>query len=456
VGELGYWWRSVGGPPPRRAPLPGPAEADVAIVGAGYTGLWTAYYLKAAEPSLRVLVLEREHAGFGASGRNGGWVSGFFSGSARVYLKHGGAAGLAALQREMLATVDEVARFLAEHGVDADFLKGGHVAAALDDAQAQRLRAWLSAQRARGYGEEDLRELDAQQLARRLRICGARAGVFAPQVARVHPVKLLLGLAAAVERAGVAIHEGTPVLELRPHEARTPAGSVRARWVVRATEGYTAQLPGLRRALAPVNSSMIITEPLSEEVWRQIGWQGAEVLSDEAHVYCYLQRTADGRIAIGGRGAPYRFGSGTGGAGDTARSTTEQLHARLAEMFPAAAAASIEHAWSGVLGVSRDWGMSVRAERDTGRAWAGGYAGHGVASANLAGRTLRDLILARDTELTALPWVGRRAPGWEPEPVRWVAINGLYTLYRRADRAEHRSGRPSRVARALDRLSGRE
>jgi hypothetical protein len=109
-----------------------------------------------------------------------------------------------------------------------------------------------------------------------------------------------------------------------------------------------------------------------------------------------------------------------------------------------------------VLGVSRDWGMSVRAERDTGRAWAGGYAGHGVASANLAGRTLRDLILARDTELTALPWVGRRAPGWEPEPVRWVAINGLYTLYRRADRAEHRSGRPSRVARALDRLSGRE
>jgi len=456
VGELGYWWRSVGGPPPRRAPLPGPAEADVAIVGAGYTGLWTAYYLTAAEPSLRVLVLEREHAGFGASGRNGGWVSGFFSGPARAYLRRGDRAGLRALQREMLATVDEVGRFLAQRGAEADFHKGGHLTAALDDAQAQRMREWLRAQRARGYGEEDLSELDAQQLERRLRIRAARCAAFAPQVARVHPVKLLLVLAAEVERLGVTIHEDTPVLELRPHEARTPAGRVRARWVIRASEGYTAQLPGYRRTLAPINSSMIVTEPLPEEVWGEIGWEEAEVLSDEAHVYCYLQRTADGRIAIGGRGAPYRFGSATDGSGDTAPATIAQLRARLADMFPAAATARVDHAWSGVLGVSRDWCMSVHLQRETGLGWAGGYVGHGVASANLAGRTLRDLILARDTELTALPWVGRQPRRWEPEPIRWTAINGLYALYRRADRSEHRRGRPSIAARWLDRVSGRE
>jgi glycine/D-amino acid oxidase-like deaminating enzyme len=455
TGELGFWWRSVGGPGPARAPLPGPAEADVAIVGAGYTGLWTAYYLKAAEPSLRVLVLERERAGFGASGRNGGWVSGFFSGPPRVYAQGGGRAGLLSLQREMFATVDEVGRFLQDHGVEADFVKGGHVTVALDDAQAVRLREWLRTAHEQGYGEADLHELGAPALAQRLRISGARCGAFSPHVARVHPVKLLAGLATAVERLGVTIYERTPVLELRPHEARTAAGTVRARWVVRATEGYTAELRGLRRALAPVNSSMIITEPLAQSTWDEIGWAGAEVLSDGAHVYCYLQRTADGRIAIGGRGVPYRFGSQTGGAGDTAAATVALLKDRLAAMFPAAASADIDHAWSGVLGVSRDWGMSVAAERDTGLAWAGGYVGHGVASANLAGRTLRDLLLGRATALTALPWVGRRPRRWEPEPVRWAAINGLYALYRQADRSEHVHGRPARLAAVLDRVSGR-
>ena len=426
------------------------------IVGAGYTGLWTAYYLKAAEPSLCVLVLEREHAGFGASGRNGGWVSGFFSGPARVYERRGGSAGFMALQRAMFATVDEVGRFLAEHGVQADFRKGGQVTAALDEAQALRLREWVRAERARGYSEEDLRELDAAAVARRLRIQGARAGSYSPHVARVHPVKLLLGLAAAAERLGVVIHERTPVLELAAHEARTAAGAVRARWVVRACEGYTPQLRGMRRALAPVNSSMIITEPLPAGAWAQIGWDGAELLGDGAHVYCYAQRTADGRIALGGRGVPYRVGSASGGSGATPARTIAQLTDTLHAMFPAAAGARVEHAWSGVLGVPRDWCVSVQADPRSGLAWAGGYVGLGVAAANLAARTLRDVILERPSELTALPWVGRAPRRWEPEPLRWAEINGLYALYRRADRSERRRGRPSRLAELLDRASGRE
>jgi glycine/D-amino acid oxidase-like deaminating enzyme len=455
-GELGFWWRSLGGPPSPRAPLEGAAEADVAIVGAGYTGLWTAYYLKLAEPSLRVLVLERERAGYGASGRNGGWVSGFFSGPARVYERRGGREGLLALQRAMFATVDEVGRFLIEHGVDADFVKDGHLTVALNDAQALRLRESVREARARGYAEQDLGEIDAAALARRVRVEGARGGAFSPHVARAHPVKLLLGLAAAAERLGVTIHESTPVSEIRPHEARTPMGPVRARWVVRASEGYTARLHGLGRALAPVNSSMIVTEPLPAHAWQEIGWKGAEVLSDSAHVYCYVQRTADGRIAIGGRGVPYRFASATGAAGETGQATIAQLHERLGSMFPAAAAVPLDHAWSGVLGVPRDWCVSVQADAGSGLAWAGGYVGLGVAGANLAGRTLRDLILGRSSALTALPWVGRTPPRWEPEPLRWLAINGLYALYRQADRAERRRGRASRLARALDAVSGRQ
>jgi glycine/D-amino acid oxidase-like deaminating enzyme len=430
-------------------------EADVAIVGAGYTGLWTAYYLKRAQPWLRVVVIEREIAGFGASGRNGGWVSGFFSGPARVYVRRGGREGFASLQHAMFDTVDEIGRVLAEHDIDADFCKGGHLSVALNAAQELRLRERVRQSRQHGLGDRDLRELSAEQLSERVRVAGARRATFSPHVARAQPAKLLLGLAGAVERLGVGIHEGTPVTEIRPHEALTPYGVVRARWVVRATEGYTAGLRGLKRALVPMNSSMIITEPLEPAVWDEIGWDGREVLGDGANVYVYLQRTADGRIAIGGRGVPYRFGSRTDGSGDTAPATIASLREKLRAMFPPASGAELDHAWSGVLGVPRDWCISVNADPGTGLAWAGGYVGEGVAAANLAGRTLRDLLLGDHGSLTALPWVGRRPRRWEPEPVRWGAIRCLYALYRRADRVEQRLQRPSHLGRLLDKVSGR-
>jgi glycine/D-amino acid oxidase-like deaminating enzyme len=456
TGELGFWWRSLGGPGPRRPPLPGPAEVDVVIVGAGYTGLWTAYYLARADPTLEIVVLEREQAGYGASGRNGGWVSGFFSGPPRVYERQGTAAGLRALQRTMFETVDEVGRVLVQEGIEADFLKSGQLAVALNRAQALRLREQVSGAREQGLGEQDLRELSAEESAQRLRVTGARGATFTPHVARVHPAKLLLGLAAAVERLGVTIHEGTPVSEIRAHRALTPAGALDARWVIRATEGYTSGLRGLKRALVPMNSSMIITEPLAPSVWEEIGWAGRELLSDAAHVYVYLQRTEDGRIAIGGRGVPYRFGSATDGSGETATATARSLQEKLSSMFPATAGVELDHAWSGVLGVPRDWGVSVQADPASGLAWAGGYVGEGVAAANLAGRTLRDLLLGARGEITTLPWVGRSPRRWEPEPLRWAAIHGLYSLYRRADRIEQRSGRESRLGRLADSLSGRE
>ena len=219
TGELGFWWRSLGGPPPPRAPLPGPTEADVAIVGAGYTGLWSAYYLKRAQPSLRIVVLEREVAGYGASGRNGGWVSGYFSGPARVYERRTGRDGFAALQRAMFETVDEVDRVLSEHAIDAELIKGGNLAVALNGAQLTRLRANIEDSRARGFGAADLRELSAAQLAAQVRVAGGLGAAFSPHVARVHPAKLLLGLAAAVERLGVEIYEQTAVGEIRPREA---------------------------------------------------------------------------------------------------------------------------------------------------------------------------------------------------------------------------------------------
>ncbi len=208
VGELGFWWRSLGGQPPPRPALPGPIEAEVAIVGAGFTGLWTAFYLKRARPSMNVVVLEAEQAGFGASGRNGGWLSGFFSGPARAY-ERGGRGGYDALQRAMFETVAEVIGVADAEGIDADIVHGGNLTVALDAAQLTRLRAGVREARHHGLGERDLRELDAAELAERVRVAGALGASFSPHVARIHPAKLLAGLAAAVERLGVTIHERT-------------------------------------------------------------------------------------------------------------------------------------------------------------------------------------------------------------------------------------------------------
>jgi glycine/D-amino acid oxidase-like deaminating enzyme len=455
TGELGFWWSSLGGPPSPRPALSAPARADVAIVGAGFTGLWTAYYLKRARPDLRIIVLEREIAGFGASGRNGGWVSGFFSGPGRVYERRGGVDGVRRLRRAMIDTVGEVVDVLEQHSIDADLVHNGQLSVALEPAQLQRLRAEIATARAEGLVEHDLRELDAVALAGRVSVDGALGASFTPHVARVHPAKLVLGLARLVEELGVEIHEATTVREIRPGEAITDAGAVSARWVVRATEGYTSSLRGLRRALVPMNSSMIVTEPLDPAVWDLIGWRDCELLSDAAHVYVYLQRTADGRIAIGGRGVPYRYASRDNGDGATAPATVRSLRAKLLAMFPALHDVQLEHAWSGVLGVPRDWCISVDADSSSGLAWAGGYVGEGVAAANLAGRTLRDLILGQRTELTPLPWVGRQPPRWEPEPLRWASIHSVYALYRQADRMERHGERPSRLGLIVDALSGR-
>jgi len=444
--EVSFWWDDVGGLPRARPGLPGALECDVAVVGAGYTGLWTAYELVRADPSLRVVVLEREAVGFGASGRNGGWLSGELAGSPARW-----GPGARALLRAVEATVGEVAARVGEEGIACDLQADGALFVATSGAQLDRLGAIAAAGAEWGL---DLRALDPDELAARVRVAGARGALWHPHCARVHPAKLVAGLASATERRGVRIFEGTEVVSVAPGFARTAAGDVRARWVVVATEGYTPGLPGRARALAPLNSAMVVTEPLGDDAWAAIGWRGAETLMHQAHLYCYLQRTADGRIAIGGRGVPYRLRSRTASvAVDDA--TVRELLARLGELFGVLAGARAAAAWNGVLGVARDWMPVVVADPATGVCFAGGYAGEGVAAANLAGRTLRDLLLGRDTELTRLPWVGWRSPRWEPEPLRWLGIRGVYALYRAADAAERRRGRPSRWAAVADRIAGR-
>lgn len=453
--SVSFWFQQLGGMPEPRPALEGGIEADVCVVGGGYTGLWTAYELRRADPSLEVVVLEREVSGFGASGRNGGWVLGALSGSRAGWVRRGGQAGALALERAIRRTVDEVGRVVEAEGIDCDFVKGGTLVVAQNELELERLRAQHDEDREFGLEEPESALLDAGGLAARVRVRAGAGALFSPDCARVQPAKLVRGLAEAVERAGATIYERTPALTLEPGRVPTPAGEVRARWVVRATEAYTADLPGLHRLLAPVNSAMIATEPLPAAAWQEIGWDGCETMLDGRRLYAYVQRTADGRIALGGRGVPYLYGSRTAREETPPAATVEALRRRVRDLFGEAADTGVAAAWQGVLGVSRTWRPAVGVNRARGLAWAGGYAGDGVAASNLAGRTLRDLVLGAESELTRLPWVGPLERTWEPEPMRYAGIRTVHRLLGAADRAELRSGRPSRLAGVAEAISGR-
>jgi len=454
-GEVSYWWADIGAPR-QRAPLPGSTTADVCIIGAGFSGLWTAYHLKRARPTLEVVLLEREFAGFGASGRNGGWLTDRFAApSSQIEAVHGHDAALA-LRQGMAATVDEVVAICAEQEIEADIRRTGVLQVARGEAQAKRLHAaWVEEQRWLPASKGTV-ELGCEETRARVNVAGATLGLWSPNGVRIHPAKLARGLAAVVERQGVKVYEGTTVEEAGPGYARTDRGTVSSPVVLNCLEGFMRTLHGQRRTRLPLNSAMIVTAPLPESVWEQIGWSGAELLGDFAHAYIYAQRTADGRVALGGRGVPYRYGSRIDRQGRTQARTIGSLIAALHDHFPPTATVPIEHAWCGVLGVARDWFPSVAFDRGTGLGSAGGYVGNGVGTAHLAGRTLCELVLEADTELTRLPWVNHRERKWEPEPLRWTGVQLVYALYRLADRHE-RSGldKTSVLARAADLIAGR-
>lgn len=441
--SLSLWHDTISDITPR-SPLDGAVAVDVAIVGGGFTGLWTAYYLKRLQPDLSIAVIERETAGFGASGRNGGWASGEFAVGKKLVVEHGQEA-VNRLYRMVFASIDEIGRVLAAEGITADFAKGGTLTFATSPAQRTRLQAMLAREERLGFGEDDYRWLDQNELETLARCEPALGAVFTPHCAAIHPAKAVRGLAEVVERLGVRIFERTAALSIEGGKIHTASGDVNAGSVIQSTEAFGVSMPGQKRRLAPVYSLMVATEPLPDHVWEEIGLADRPTFNDARHLIIYGQRTADGRLAFGGRGAPYHYGS----AMAPSHEQNPVSHANIAKvlrwLFPQLREAGITHTWGGAVAVPRDWTAAITFDPGRRMGWVGGYVGSGVTATNLAGRTMADLVLGRDTDLVHLPWVGHRSPSWEPEPFRYLGINLARRLAPWADAAEFRSGRPSKV-----------
>ena len=459
--EISHWLATAGDLSPRAA-LAGDHEVDVVVVGAGYTGLWTAWYLLAREPSLRVAICEAEIAGYGASGRNGAWCSAGIGLTVAGLAQRFGPAAARDVVLAMRDTVDEIARVCDDAGIDAQYRKGGMLRIARGPHERPALCAGTLALRRLGI-DEGLEHLSAQQLAKRVRVSRGEGAVFDPNCATIHPGLLVRGLSDAVERRGAALFERSPVTRIVPRGSTagerhnrpvvvTRRGRIRAETVVLATEAWTARLAGRRRTLLPIYSLIVLTEPLDEASWDEIGWQGHECLSSHRLTVDYLSRTPDGRVLFGGRGAPYHFGSRVAARFDRHATTHRLLRSMLTSWFPVLRDARISHEWGGPLGMPRDWLPNFTYDPATGLAGACGYTGQGVAASNLAGRTLTDLITGRPSPLTALPMAGHRSRRWEPEPLRWIGARYIQRALSHIDRRAERTGRPPSGRSIAERL----
>ncbi len=453
------WWSTMNEDVVPRPSLNAHADVDVAIVGGGFTGLWTARELLRRDPTLRVLVIEKSVCGFGASGRNGGWASALYPQSPTAVRDAYGAEAAAHLRRTLERAVEDLGAAAADDGIDADFVRGGTLVFARGEVQASRLRAEVDELRASGV--TDVLWLDEAEARERGAATHVRGALFTPHCARLHPAKLVRGLARAVERAGATIVEETAVTRIVGGDAHrratvvTTNGSVHARYVVRATEGYTPTLPGERRTVVPLYSLMIATEPLPHSFWDEVGLRNFETFADGRHLVIYGQRTADDRIAFGGRGAPYHFGSTVEARFDQSAKVFSLLETTLRELFPSLAG-SITHRWGGPLAMPRDHEPAVRLDRDTGLASVGGYTGDGVVLSRVAASAMADLIVdpETETEFTRLPFVQHRSRPWEYEPLRWAGINAGLGAATWADHHERRHDTPSRASRWVERLMG--
>lgn len=437
-----FWLESSGDDLTPRPALDGSVTVDVAILGAGFTGLWTAYHLLKRDPSLKVAIVEAEIAGFGASGRNGGWCFAGFPVSPLTLIERYGFDAARSVSLAMYDSVDDVGRVCDLEGIDAHYAKGGELEIARAAYDLPVLEKMYDEYRAIGLADH-YELLDANQTEERIRVARAVGSFWNKEGAAIQPARLARGLARAVEQLGGTVYEGTRVTDFTTGSAPslvTERGTVSAKVVVLAGEAYLSALPKLRRQIMPLTSHIVVTEPLSADQWQEIGWERREVVGGFGTTGGYLQRTADGRIAFGPYRGQYPFNSKITDEIDRKEEIFEHARRSTLEWFPMLRGVRFTHSWGGVFGVPRDHMPVMSFDRRNGIATGRGYTGEGVATANLSGRVLTDLITEADSDLTRLPMTAHRSSTWEPEPLRWAGYRMVNISRRRSTRQVEATG----------------
>lgn len=429
---MSLWWTLVDHPEFKPCELD--QQWDVVIVGGGFSGLWTAHHLNVGNPSLKIAVLEKNQVGTGASGRNGGWASALYPIDDNELRKKFSAEAVHELHQHLKKTIDDISDFITSEKIDCAFHKGGSLIIARNQGQFRRLGSHV---------EEGYVRLDAGETNKRIRMQGALGSVYTPNCAALNPAALVVGLANSLQSRGVSIFENTAGEIASDNSVSVDGVKVTSDFVVRAIEAYHEGT----RDQVPIYSLMIASEPLPSEVLDDIGITNRETFAEASHLVTYAQRTVDGRLAIGGRGAPYTCGSRRNDASEHHRRDHERLRRMAQEWFPVLDKFEFNHSWGGAVGVTRDWAPYVRTTDKYGE--MGGYAGDGVAFSFLAASAMADLILGTDSHRIHLPFVQWKNPRWEPEPFRWIGINGAIRLSGLADKEEKRTNRPSRIMKIL-------
>ena len=441
--SVSWWMETCGDDLTPRPPLDGSTTADVAVLGAGYTGLWTALYLLERDPSLNVVLVEREIAGWGASGRNGGWLSPEISVSHTEMIARHGKDATRATHDALVDTIGHVESAVERHGIDAHLDRHGMLMLARGGHQVKTVRHIYDEMTELGY-PDFYRWLEPGEAAELVDVDNTWAALFAEPFAAVHPGRLVRGLARAVEGLGATIYEGTAVtgydLSAKP-VLHTTGGDITADVIVLAGEAYLSELPKHGREILPVYSQIMLTAPLTEAQRATIGWRRRFVMQSKRLTIDYLQITRDNRIAFGGRGSLYHWGSAIKPEWDCVEATAQSLRSQFDEFFPSLADVPFERCWGGVVGIHRDWMPSFSFDQATGLAKAGGYAGEGVAATNLAGRTLADLITGGGTPLCELPMVQHEPKAWEPEPLRYLGVRYIQKAAARMEEKAVRTGK---------------
>ena len=418
-------------------------SVDIAIIGGGFSGLWSAYHLKQIQPSLNIAIFEKNYVGFGASGRNGGWASAEYPTSSSRLIKEHGVQVYQNLRRSLIESIDEIGQIAKSNNWQIEYAKGGSLVFATNNAQLNRISQDLDNE------HNFLNTVEAKQL---LNVNNIKGGLFTPHCAALNPFKLTRALAKYLEDKGVEIFENSKVDQISDKKILVNGFEIDCHISIRATEAFTAG-KWMKNQQIPIYSLMVATEPLTSEQLIQVGNLQRATFQEACHLITYAQITGDNRLAIGGRGVRYKLFSRLSERSEVDNRMHSALERRALRWFPQLEGIKFQYRWGGPVALTRRWQSYLNFDQTSGRAAIGGYVGDGVTLSYLAAKTLAQKI--NNIKIADLPFVDQKIGKWEPEPIRYLAVNAGFKATVAADFEERISNRPSFISKLVDPLINR-